>query len=1656
LKITIHASETDDQLQHQPSTPSSNNSSNSSNVETDDFEDLTPRSQYYRNNPGGNNQVTRFTHDGSSTVDSDDSDLDVEAHNNKLKTLAITSNDFDDLNSDDINEKLHNRYLPNWCHCVVSDYLNNSIRRTGFQLPLDDRQIFVAVLLLASFILSILTWFLVEPDPFLRGMFGAFWVVCVVVIIFSWLFTSMIETQAYKLTNIPSNVEELKKLDQRLYEQGMAKFDQIRKEQEEYEAQLEQENGKNNTFSFSTPTRPGTHHDLAGFVPIRDTQHDLMTSSWFCCYRGRYRPNKYSQGNRAVKKYIEENDIPQQRLPFWISPLSYYMKLFGDMKTTVQYIKQQELLEKQYQEQLENIQNQAQNQPALNNQAKNPSSNPPYMPHTPLGPQNTPRSLHRGSLVLAPNAVPLNSSNSMIGGPELSRRMSNVSQESKGFDRQVRVASVAPSANRNQYNFNDTGSVFGDNTDTHSVISTLSVSRRKQLLISPNNFNIDTKGRKVGANNNYPTNNHNNHNNNHNNNNIPNNTSTHSTNDQTVNQDDGSNNSHQTPRRDLFGKKNTKITIHSANNGNQNTPQTTPTATSVNEERLKKLSRPMKATTDQVGRGRLPRKHSAFEASQEDTIEPEYTEADDNLEIIDDEDYYSGPNSGPKLSNRSQSPKLSNNRSESPLNALNSINLSSDEENGRVSTIQPLMSFNNLNFNPNNNNNNRNYNPRLTSFNYDNDDTSSLSSNHSVSFNVRPGSYNQRSQSSTPRQQRNYSTTLTLPSSTNNSIDDNHRGVQKTPSRDQSRGYSTLQPNEMGNEFNTISPMNQQSTPRGAPSDLKNRSHSTVSRQHFRFNDGVAVATHPFEPLITPTSAMMITDGNHINDGTLSYRTTTDHHVMILKGVDDAIKKGDGKGGQDVGQIGKAEPNGVQSTAMHIIQSHELPTATGTYQYEDVIIDTQQQLVPMEVTTWWPHHLLSLFEIYQLTGIYFKSHRKRMEYDELIEKYEHYRQRAYAGSLKFSKISAAPEHVFVGVSNELRLNSRSGAQGAIGGERGYFNDEVCVMKEGELVMNYFNHFNNIISLPFHVGYFGNVSSPHEPGVETPIPLFGVGVKESRPLQQTLIKEYRQSQDPSQPMSPNHGVISDVQNATTIVVVDEGVVAANNQCGTSELTWNTQQSSLEFDGDGSMMVTGHDSNQRNRTLHHDVSFSQYTYVPEKNAKRNSVQPVAVHNRRTQYDSIVLDPKNRSNSLYLSPQLTKQSYMLATESFMRDGSQPVLRALDNTVKDNNNQQSSPTTPATSTAAPQSTHDVNGPRSKIGARTAALTYVHPNQVTMQLKNKKLPSEIATIQQRLYINTKRGPLVCIDEPHHCNKQENSRGIVVASANCTVDFTSIPLVCTDCRIIQHPTMLHCTICNKCQENFDHHCPYLNTCIGERNYHVFFTLVMFVTLFTILNCFLSIRTLLLSFNVNFFDTSSKIFDNSNHRYDGVLYGTAWVPLLLLSALGIIVNIVGIGAFGSLLAVHLYISFRGETTRGMLARWKEEKKVKNAALLEKERALEDKRRQKELERGIELQRQQEILKRGSQKHPLWKPTKRGVSLSVKFHIDIEKDQQTLDQFLTQPRRQTIYSPVMSGVVPLGTKPEEFATVVGSGVEGEDNKQVVVEILEGEDGERAEKV
>jgi palmitoyltransferase ZDHHC9/14/18 len=130
---------------------------------------------------------------------------------------------------------------------------------------------------------------------------------------------------------------------------------------------------------------------------------------------------------------------------------------------------------------------------------------------------------------------------------------------------------------------------------------------------------------------------------------------------------------------------------------------------------------------------------------------------------------------------------------------------------------------------------------------------------------------------------------------------------------------------------------------------------------------------------------------------------------------------------------------------------------------------------------------------------------------------------------------------------------------------------------------------------------------------------------------------------------------------------------------------------------------------------------------------------------------------------------------------------------------------------------------------------------------------------------------------------------------------------CKTCLTWRPPRAYHCPTCDSCIEVHDHHCVWLNTCVGRRNYRYFFT---FTWTLSILCLFLLGSTVadLLVFKKQENISFAQSIDHHRVTFALLIYTclVGWYPI-------------------GLAGYHMYLIWRGETTREALQAGKLSKK-----------------------------------------------------------------------------------------------------------------------------------
>lgn len=141
---------------------------------------------------------------------------------------------------------------------------------------------------------------------------------------------------------------------------------------------------------------------------------------------------------------------------------------------------------------------------------------------------------------------------------------------------------------------------------------------------------------------------------------------------------------------------------------------------------------------------------------------------------------------------------------------------------------------------------------------------------------------------------------------------------------------------------------------------------------------------------------------------------------------------------------------------------------------------------------------------------------------------------------------------------------------------------------------------------------------------------------------------------------------------------------------------------------------------------------------------------------------------------------------------------------------------------------------------------------------------------------------------------------VMVKLATSEVAAMDVPVkYCKTCSIWRPPRCYHCRVCDNCVETLDHHCVWLNNCVGRRNYRYFFAFVSSCTILALFLIGASLAHILVYMsreNISFGAAISKW----RVPWAMVIYGIVAVPYPT-----------------SLMAYHMFLMGRGETTREYL-------------------------------------------------------------------------------------------------------------------------------------------
>lgn len=120
---------------------------------------------------------------------------------------------------------------------------------------------------------------------------------------------------------------------------------------------------------------------------------------------------------------------------------------------------------------------------------------------------------------------------------------------------------------------------------------------------------------------------------------------------------------------------------------------------------------------------------------------------------------------------------------------------------------------------------------------------------------------------------------------------------------------------------------------------------------------------------------------------------------------------------------------------------------------------------------------------------------------------------------------------------------------------------------------------------------------------------------------------------------------------------------------------------------------------------------------------------------------------------------------------------------------------------------------------------------------------------------------------------------------------------CHSCHIVRPPRAKHCRYCDNCVEDFDHHCPWTGTCIGVRNYSYFIGFVLVTVISAGFCCAVSAYVIVL--------WAEGVPTELVYVRDTVSpFLCSWTLVVFLLV-------------GALLAFHLFLINRGQTTNEFL-------------------------------------------------------------------------------------------------------------------------------------------
>lgn len=130
---------------------------------------------------------------------------------------------------------------------------------------------------------------------------------------------------------------------------------------------------------------------------------------------------------------------------------------------------------------------------------------------------------------------------------------------------------------------------------------------------------------------------------------------------------------------------------------------------------------------------------------------------------------------------------------------------------------------------------------------------------------------------------------------------------------------------------------------------------------------------------------------------------------------------------------------------------------------------------------------------------------------------------------------------------------------------------------------------------------------------------------------------------------------------------------------------------------------------------------------------------------------------------------------------------------------------------------------------------------------------------------------------------------------------------CKDCCFKVDKGTKHCSRCKVCIEGFDHHCDWFNVCVGKRNYRLFLSTVVIITITMLFNLIFCLATVV--------PVLQKTSLPEDTPFKHISYSAQ------IGILGVSVVLDGIVLFilGQLIALHIMLASKGITTYELIMR-----------------------------------------------------------------------------------------------------------------------------------------